>query len=123
MLGNAMMKTVLQKCSWGWKTTQHYIHSSCCSVTQLCPPLQPHGCSLPGSSVCGTSMQEYRSGMPFPPRSLPDRGLKPVSPALARASRKGLHAFSWLHLTTVWRSGLLVSSEWKHNAETSLSFN
>ena len=41
-------------------------------------------CSLPGSSVHGILLQEYWSGLPFPPpRDLPDLGIKPASPTLA----------------------------------------
>ena len=46
--------------------------------------LQPMKCILPGSSVHGIFRQEYWSGLPFPsPGDLPDRGIGPVSPALA----------------------------------------
>ena len=31
----------------------------------------------------GFPRQEYRSGLPFPSRDLPDPGIKPTSPALA----------------------------------------
>ena len=41
-------------------------------------------CSPPGSSVHGIFQAEYWSGLPFPsPGNLPDRGMEPMSPALA----------------------------------------
>ena len=54
-----------------------------CSVAQLCPPLlQPHGCSLPGSSAIGFLRQEYWSGLLFPaPGGFPNLGIEPQSPA------------------------------------------
>ena len=40
-------------------------------------------CSLPGSSIHGTSRQEYWSELPFPsPGDLPNPGIEPRSPAL-----------------------------------------
>ena len=45
-----------------------------------CDPLD---CSLPGSSIHGTSRQEYWSELPFPsPGNLPNPGIEPRSPAL-----------------------------------------
>ena len=42
----------------------------------------PKDRSLPGSFLHGFSLQEYWSGLPFPPPAdLPDSGIKPVSPA------------------------------------------
>ena len=53
-------------------------------VTQLCLTLwEPMDCSPPGSSVHGTSRQEYWSGLPFAsPDNLPDPRIEPRSPAL-----------------------------------------
>ena len=43
----------------------------------------PKDRSLPGSFLHGFSMQEYWSGLPFPPPAdLPDSGIKPVSPGI-----------------------------------------
>ena len=55
-----------------------------CLVIKSCPALLLDvDYSLPGSSVCGFSRQEYWSGLPFPsPGDLPDPGLRPESPAL-----------------------------------------
>ena len=37
--------------------------------TQLCPDLyEPMNCSLPGSSICGFSRQQYWDGLSFPTR-------------------------------------------------------
>ena len=50
------------------------------SHVQLCNPTD---WSLPASSVLGFFRQEYWSGLPFlSPEDLPDRGIKPRSPAL-----------------------------------------
>ena len=53
-------------------------------TAQSCPTLcNPTDCSLPVSSVCGISSQEYWSGLPFPPPGdLPNPGIKPGCPAL-----------------------------------------
>ena len=50
--------------------------------TQLCPTLcDPMDCSPTGSSSLEFSMQEYRSGLPFPPPGdLPDPGIQHISP-------------------------------------------
>ena len=54
---------------------------------QSCSTLRTHGLCPPGSSVHGTSRQEYWSGFPFPtPGDLPNPGTEPeslASPALA----------------------------------------
>ena len=54
-----------------------------CVCAQSRPALcNPKDCRLPGSSFHGFSLQEYWSGLPFPPPGdLPDSGVKPVSPA------------------------------------------
>ena len=37
-------------------------------------------CTVPGSSVCGISHQEYGGGLPFPsPGDRPNPGIKPLS--------------------------------------------
>ena len=56
-------------------------------VTQLCPTLcDPMDCNPTGSFSLEFSMQEYWSGLPFPPPGdLPDPGIQctsPVCPAL-----------------------------------------
>ena len=64
----------------------------CCLVAKSCLALcDSVGCSLPGSSVLGIIQQEYWSGLPFPSLGdLPDRGIKPESPAFAgREVHKG----------------------------------
>ena len=50
-------------------------------LLQLCPTLcNPRDCCLPGSSVHGTFLQEYCSGLPFPsPGHLPNPGMEPLS--------------------------------------------
>ena len=55
----------------------------CCSVTKSYPTLgNPLDYSPPGS--LGFSRQEYKSRLPFhSPGSLPDSGIKPMSPTLA----------------------------------------
>ena len=55
------------------------------SVAQSCLILcGPMGCGPPGSSVHGIFLQEYRSGLPFPPPGdLPNPGIEPASSALA----------------------------------------
>ena len=54
---------------------------------QSCSTLRTHGLCPPGSSVHGTSRQEYWSGFPFPtPGDLPNPGIEPMSllsPAVA----------------------------------------
>ena len=54
-------------------------------VTESCPTLcNPMDCSLPGSSVHGTSQARYWSGLPFPsPGDPPNSVIEPVSLALA----------------------------------------
>ena len=61
---------------------------ACCSVAELCLTLfQPMDCSPPGSFVHGLILQEYWSGLPFPPAGdLPYSGIKTVSLALAGGS-------------------------------------
>ena len=45
----------------------------------------PSDCSPLGSSVLGFPKKEYWNGLPFPfPEDLPDPGIEPTSPALAR---------------------------------------
>ena len=62
-----------KRCSGQW--TQPLCH------VRFCNPLD---CSLPSSSVCGFSRQEYWSGLPFPPPGdLPNPGIELESPALA----------------------------------------
>ena len=40
-------------------------------------------CTVPGSSVCGISHQEYGGGLPFPsPGDRPNAGINPASPEL-----------------------------------------
>ena len=47
------------------------------SVMSYCDTID---CSLPGFSDSGIfPRQEYRSGLPCPPRDLPDSGIKPTS--------------------------------------------
>ena len=47
-------------------------------------PCDSMDCSLPASSVHGTFIQEYWSGLPFPsPGDLPNPGIELGSPALA----------------------------------------
>ena len=42
----------------------------------------------------GLPMRESWSGLPFPsPGNLPNQGIKPMSPALARGPGKAQHAF------------------------------
>ena len=49
-------------------------------VSNSCDPVD---CSLPGSSLLGSSGKEYWSGLPFhSPKDLPDPGIEPGSPAL-----------------------------------------
>ena len=46
-------------------------------------PCDSMDCSLPASSVHGTFIQEYWSGLPFPsPGDLPNPGIELGSPAL-----------------------------------------
>ena len=59
----------------------------CAKSLQSCLTLSdPMDYSLPGSSVHGSSMQEYWSGLPLPsPWDLPNPGIEPIclmSPAL-----------------------------------------
>ena len=56
-----------------------------CLVAKSCPTLlQPHDCSLPGSSIHGISQARIVEWLPFPsPRDLLDPGIEPTSPALA----------------------------------------
>ena len=60
----------------------HCVHVLC---AQSCPTLCDRmDCSLPDSSVCGISQQEYQSRLPFPPPGdFPDPGIEPTSPAFA----------------------------------------
>ena len=53
-------------------------------VAQSCLSLcEPHGLSLPGSSIHEISRQEYWSGLPFAsPGDLPNLGIEPGSHAL-----------------------------------------
>ena len=55
-----------------------------CLVAQSCPTLcNSTDCGLPGSSVHGSSRQEYYSGLPCPsPGDLPNPGMEPRYPAL-----------------------------------------
>ena len=55
------------------------------SVAQSCPTLcSPMDCSLPGSSVHGTSQTRNWSGLPLPsPEDLSDPGIEPAFLALA----------------------------------------
>ena len=57
----------------------------CCLVTKLYLTLcDSMDCRTPDSTVHGFPRQKYWSGLPFPsPEHLPDRGIKPASPALA----------------------------------------
>ena len=75
-----------------------------CSVAQSCPALcDPMDCSLPGSSVHGTS-QARRLEAISSSRALPDPGIEPVSPALAGrfftteppGKLRGIMSFSFL---------------------------
>ena len=56
-----------------------------CSAAQSCLILcGPMDCGPPGSSVHGIFLQEYRSGLPFPPPGhLPNPGIEPASSGLA----------------------------------------
>ena len=56
-----------------------------CSDYQSCLILcNPMDCSLPASSICGFSQQEYWSGLQFPPpEDLPGPEIEPTSSALA----------------------------------------
>ena len=52
----------------------------------------PHGCSLPGSSVHGILRQEYWSGLPCPlPRDLPNLGIKSMSLNVSCIGRQVLY--------------------------------
>ena len=55
-----------------------------CFIAKSCLSLcEPHGLSLPGSSIHEISRQEYWSGLPFAsPGDLPNLGIEPGSPAL-----------------------------------------
>ena len=75
-----------------------------CSVAQSCPALcDPMDCSLPGSSVHGTSQARILEAISSS-RALPDPGIKPVSPALAGrfftteppGKLRGIMSFSFL---------------------------
>ena len=57
-----------------------------CMCAQLWPTLyDPMGCSLLGSSFHGYSMQEYWSGLSFPPPGdLPDPGIEPCVSCMGR---------------------------------------
>ena len=53
----------------------------CCLISKSCPTLyDPMDCRPPGSSVCGISQARILKWVAFPS---PDRGIKPMSPALA----------------------------------------
>ena len=55
----------------------------CAKSLQSCLTLSdPMDYSLPGSSVHGSSRQEYWSGLPLPsPWDLPNPGIEPLAPA------------------------------------------
>ena len=61
---------------------RHFINNALCLVAQSCPThSDPKNSSPPGSSVHGTSQEEYQNGLPFPPPGdLPDPEIKPASP-------------------------------------------
>ena len=57
-----------------------YILVCCCLVAKSCPTLcDPVDCSLPGSSVCGTSQARILEWVVISySRDLPDRGIEPA---------------------------------------------
>ena len=62
----------------------YYFSLSVFACLVMSNSLQFMDCSPPGSSVHGTSQEEYWSGLPFPsPGDLPIPEIKPVSAALA----------------------------------------
>ena len=73
------------KLSWRLRVKKnHTSQLSCCLVTKSCPTLvTPWTVALQAPLSMGFSMQEYWSGLPFPPSGdLPHPGIEPTSPAL-----------------------------------------
>ena len=81
-----------------------FLGRHCCLISQPCLTLcDPTDCSPPGSSVHGTSQQEYWSGWPFAsPEDLSHAGIEPRSPAIAGgfftvwATREALSGFTFI---------------------------
>ena len=73
-----------------WRLWRSSLFSSSCGgvVTKSCLTLcGPMDCSPPGPPVCGILQARALEGAPVPsPRDLPDAGIEPLPPALARGS-------------------------------------
>ena len=67
---------------WAGGCSPHkYITHMHAKLLQLCPTLYDlMDCSLPGPLSMGFSRQEFWSGLPCPPGSLPNPGIDPVAP-------------------------------------------
>ena len=93
------------------KKTREKEGCCCCLVTKsvMSDSCDSVGSSLPASSVCGLSQQEYWSRLPFPsPGDLPDPGIKPMSPTLQTDCLPLSHwgslqgGWKWKSLSYVW---------------------